>query len=55
MINVSGKKCSVYRRYNDFLALNTKLLKMFPNEKLPPFPPKKFLGNNFDPKFIEYR
>ena len=80
MVNTEGKKCSVYRRYNDFLGLHNKvlfwpdkdcplllpfvltlhlppfqLIKLFPNEKLPPFPPKRILGNNFDPKFIESR
>jgi len=55
MVNAKGEKTSVYRRYNDFLALNTKLSKLFPHEKLPPFPPKRLIGNNFDPKFIQFR
>lgn len=54
MVNHKGKKIPIYRRYNDFYELNTQLVKLFPNEKLS-LPPKRLLGNNFDPEFIEAR
>jgi len=49
-----GVKWAVYRRYTDFYNLHQKLVKLFPNEKLV-LPPKRLLGNNFDPEFIEQR
>jgi len=54
VVNLKDKKWAIYRRYNDFYNLHQKLSKEFPNEKLN-LPPKKLIGNNFDPTFIENR
>jgi len=54
VVNLKDKKWAIYRRYNDFYNLHQKLSKEFPNEKLV-LPPKKLIGNNFDPEFIENR
>jgi len=31
------------------------LSKQFSSDRLPSFPPKRLIGNNFDPKFIQER
>lgn len=53
-IKSGNKTWSIYRRYNEFYALNEKLKKIFPSENLK-LPGKRLLGNNFDPNFIQYR
>eukprot|EP00732_Lithocolla_globosa_P004067 Lithocolla_globosa_v1_NODE_3533_length_1645_cov_48.722642.p1 type:complete len:492 gc:universal NODE_3533_length_1645_cov_48.722642:1605-130(-) len=53
--NGGGKKWAVYRRYSDFYELHQKLKVLFPNEKRLILPPKRLIGNNFDPNFIEAR
>eukprot|EP00999_Lentomonas_sp_LEN2_P001499 NODE_254_length_1801_cov_92.692951_g227_i0.p1 GENE.NODE_254_length_1801_cov_92.692951_g227_i0~~NODE_254_length_1801_cov_92.692951_g227_i0.p1 ORF type:complete len:585 (+),score=112.44 NODE_254_length_1801_cov_92.692951_g227_i0:105-1757(+) len=49
-----GNKTAIYRRYSDFYELYQQLLKAFPEEKLA-MPPKRIIGDNFDPSFIEER
>ena len=41
-------------RYNEFHSLQEKLKKNFPDIGLK-LPPKRILGNNFDPEFIKNR
>ncbi|KAL8175396.1 UNVERIFIED_CONTAM: sorting nexin [Gekko kuhli] len=43
---VSSKrfKCSVYRRYNDFVVFHETLLQKFPYRMVPALPPKRMLG-----------
>nr|XP_060641808.1 sorting nexin-8 [Anolis sagrei ordinatus] len=43
---VSSKcfKCSVYRRYNDFVVFHEMLLQKFPYRMVPALPPKRMLG-----------
>ncbi|XP_014725747.1 PREDICTED: sorting nexin-8 isoform X3 [Sturnus vulgaris] len=52
---VSSKrfKCSVYRRYNDFVVFHEVLLYKFPYRMVPALPPKRMLGA--DREFIESR
>ncbi|XP_048348439.1 sorting nexin-8 isoform X2 [Sphaerodactylus townsendi] len=52
---VSSKrfKCSVYRRYNDFVVFHETLLQKFPYRMVPALPPKRMLGA--DREFIEAR
>ncbi|NXX71420.1 SNX8 protein, partial [Spizella passerina] len=52
---VSSKrfKCSVYRRYNDFVVFHEMLLHKFPYRMVPALPPKRVLGA--DREFIESR
>ncbi|EMP30610.1 Sorting nexin-8 [Chelonia mydas] len=52
---VSSKrfKCSVYRRYNDFVVFHEMLLQKFPYRMVPALPPKRMLGA--DREFIESR
>lgn len=45
----------LYRRYNDFVKFNDELFNEFPNITDLNLPPKKWLGNNFDPVFIGKR
>ena len=45
---------NVYRRYSDFLDFYWKLKQSFPLIDLE-LPPKRWLGNNFDPVFIGKR
>ena len=37
-------KCSVYRRYNDFVVFHEMLLQKFPYRMVPALPPKRMLG-----------
>lgn len=37
-------KCSVYRRYNDFVVFHEMLLHKFPYRMVPALPPKRMLG-----------
>ncbi|ETE58585.1 Sorting nexin-8, partial [Ophiophagus hannah] len=52
---VSSKRfrCSVYRRYNDFVVFHEMLLQKFPYRMVPGLPPKRMLGA--DREFIETR
>ncbi|CAI5791866.1 sorting nexin-8 isoform X1 [Podarcis lilfordi] len=52
---VSSKRfrCSVYRRYNDFVVFHEMLLQKFPYRMVPALPPKRMLGA--DREFIETR
>ncbi|XP_068002766.1 sorting nexin-8 isoform X1 [Melanerpes formicivorus] len=52
---VSSKRfrCSVYRRYNDFVVFHEMLLQKFPYRMVPALPPKRMLGA--DREFIESR
>ncbi|XP_048724245.1 sorting nexin-8 isoform X3 [Caretta caretta] len=57
---VSSKrfKCSVYRRYNDFVVFHEMLLQKFPYRMVPALPPKRMLGvfpPVADREFIESR
>ena len=46
----------IFRRYNDFVKLDDQLRKEFPLLALDlDLPPKKWLGDNFDPVFIGKR
>ena len=45
---------TIFRRYNDFARLDDQLRKEFPEVDLD-LPPKKWLGDNFDPQFIGKR
>ncbi len=45
----------LYRRYKDFVKLSDGLAQDFPGILLPELPPKRWLGNNFDPSFIGKR
>ncbi len=42
-------------RYNEFHDLYDKLKKKFPEASSLKLPGKRFLGNNFDPSFIQSR
>lgn len=53
-VSNGNQKWAVYRRYNDFYSLHQKLMKEFPNYKFQ-IPPKRLVGNNFDPEFIATR
>jgi len=44
----------IYRRYNDFADLHRQLIKHFPESGLG-LPPKRWIGNNYDPVFIGHR
>lgn len=44
----------LFRRYNDFVNLYDKLSRDFPDVAIE-LPPKRWLGNNFDPVFIGHR
>nr|XP_020007694.1 sorting nexin-8 [Castor canadensis] len=46
-------RCSVYRRYNDFVVFHDTLLHRFPYRMVPALPPKRVLGA--DREFIEGR
>ncbi|KAH0632006.1 hypothetical protein JD844_019998, partial [Phrynosoma platyrhinos] len=46
-------RCSVYRRYNDFVVFHEMLLQKFPYRMVPALPPKRMLGA--DREFIETR
>uniref|UniRef100_A0A803YJC0 PX domain-containing protein n=2 Tax=Meleagris gallopavo TaxID=9103 RepID=A0A803YJC0_MELGA len=50
---VSSKrfKCSVYRRYNDFVVFHEMLLQKFPYRMVPALPPKRMLGGNLGSLF----
>ncbi|XP_033023100.1 sorting nexin-8 [Lacerta agilis] len=52
---VSSKRfrCSVYRRYNDFVVFHEMLLQKFPYRMVPALPPKRMIGA--DREFIETR
>eukprot|EP00930_Biecheleria_cincta_P041904 TRINITY_DN28804_c0_g1_i1.p1 TRINITY_DN28804_c0_g1~~TRINITY_DN28804_c0_g1_i1.p1 ORF type:complete len:897 (+),score=148.03 TRINITY_DN28804_c0_g1_i1:37-2727(+) len=45
---------AVFRRYSKFYDLRCQLQKRFPNQMLPPIPPKRLLGKE-DPQFIAQR
>ncbi|XP_028392248.1 polyamine-modulated factor 1-binding protein 1-like [Dendronephthya gigantea] len=55
-IEVDGgfKKWVIYRRYRDFVLLNKKLKKLFPNFLLT-LPPKRVFGDNFNKDFVQRR
>ncbi|XP_046842886.1 spindle pole body component 110-like [Xenia sp. Carnegie-2017] len=55
-IEVDGgfQKWYIYRRYRDFVLLNKKLRKLFPNFLLT-LPSKRMIGNNFNKDFIRRR
>ncbi|KAJ1919933.1 Serine/threonine-protein kinase Sgk2 [Tieghemiomyces parasiticus] len=42
----------VVRRYSDFHQLHLQIQKQFPKKKLPAFPAKRLLGNNFSSHFV---
>lgn len=42
-------KCSVYRRYNDFVVFHEMLLQKFPYRMVPALPPKRMLGGKPGP------
>ncbi|XP_071959207.1 uncharacterized protein [Antedon mediterranea] len=44
----------VFRRYTDFVRLNTKLKRFFPTFRLA-LPPKRWFGDNYDANFLEDR
>lgn len=44
----------IFRRYTDFLRLNKKLSTLFPGCRFS-LPPKRWFGDNFDPRFLEDR
>lgn len=44
----------IFRRYTDFLRLNKKLSGSFPGCRFS-LPPKRWFGDNFDPRFLENR
>ena len=44
----------LYRRYTDFEQLHKKLSLNFPDSVIQ-LPPKRWIGNNFDPVFIGHR
>lgn len=44
-------KCSVYRRYNDFVVFHEMLLQKFPYRMVPALPPKRMLGGKFGSLF----
>ena len=44
----------LYRRYNDFNDLQQKLARNFPDSVFT-LPPKRWIGNNYDPIFIGHR
>jgi len=54
--NMHQKVCSARQvdECNAKAPYGHQLMKVFPNEKLG-LPPKRLLGNNFDPEFIEQR
>lgn len=45
-------KCSVYRRYNDFVVFHEMLLQKFPYRMVPALPPKRMLGGNLGLCFV---
>ena len=49
-----GRNWYVYRRYSDFVLLNKKLQKLFPNMQLS-LPPKRWFRDNFNRTFIQKR
>eukprot|EP00128_Syssomonas_multiformis_P001256 Colp12_sorted_trinity150504_noHs@35500 len=53
VVKFMDKNWTIYRRYNEFYALNEKLKKLCPNDVLK-LPGKKLFGN-FDPAFIKER
>lgn len=50
----TGNSWFVFRRYTDFVRLNRKLKEFFPSIHFV-LPPKKWLGDNFSPRFLEDR
>ena len=54
VVHLEDRSYFVFRRYNEFHALQDKLKKHFPELGLK-LPGKRFLGNNFDPSFIRQR
>ena len=53
-VNNGERAWVVYRRYSDFVLLNKKLKRLFPNFQLN-LPPKRFFKDNFSRNFIEKR
>ena len=54
VIRLEERSYFIFRRYNEFHALQEKLKKKFPDANLK-LPGKRILGNNFDPDFIKTR
>ncbi|XP_067135593.1 sorting nexin-16-like isoform X2 [Centruroides vittatus] len=50
----TGNSWFVFRRYTDFVRLHRKLKELFPSIHFA-LPPKKWLGDNFSPRFLEDR
>ena len=53
-VHSDDKRWVVYRRYSDFVLLNKKLQKEFPNLAFK-LPPKRWFRDNFDQTFIHKR
>ena len=49
-----GRSWFVFRRYSDFMKLDQELKALIP-EFPGTLPPKRYLGDNFDPNFLEMR
>ena len=50
----NGRNWFIFRRYSDFMKLDQELKELLP-EFPARLPPKKYLGDNFDPQFLELR
>lgn len=53
-VDNEGKSKSTVKRYREILVFHEQMVKNFPKQSFPAFPPKKIIGN-LDPVFIETR
>lgn len=56
-VKTASQTYTVYRRYSEFEQMDKSLQKLFAylHKQLPEFPPKRLLGDNMDPQFLEQR
>ena len=54
VVRLEDKSYFIFRRYNEFNALQEKIKKKFPEVSLK-LPGKRIFLNNFDPRFIKQR
>jgi hypothetical protein len=54
-VSYGVKSWAVERRFTDFYYLDKELRDTFPNIKIPPLPPKRYILSSNDPRFVDER